>query len=212
MTTRVEYIIGDNILDIINKAAYEHCSRADIQFGGASPDKQFELYTGMAGYHQFDKAINDMCLTSGLVIKASDIGIINGKEVANGFSIYTAPFLGTFKCLLDTTLDHLEEIGADLPDNPIINGWRTSSYSYRLNDMTTGDTIDIIATGMRKPSGPLKYYWVHYKDEQGEFPFKPYDIVVDIHPFQWKKSQTLINWKEITKEEYNLFNKLNPQD
>ena len=59
-----------------------------------------------------------------------------------------------------------------------------------------------------------KYYWISVKEKSftGEF---EYDKVLDVHPFTWRHQQRdqylperqflILNWKEITKEEYELY-------
>ena len=60
-----------------------------------------------------------------------------------------------------------------------------------------------------------KYYWILIKEKSftGEF---EYDKVIDVHPFIWthqernqylpERTLTILNWKKITKEEYDLWN------
>ncbi len=204
MNTKVEYTIGDNILEIIERSVY-HSYNGKVDFVGPDPKRDFELKTGLAGYKQFNEAIKELSIKSGLVINASDIGTITGNSATSAFTSYTAPFLGTFKCVLDPALDHLNEI--DIDDNPWINGWRTSSYSYQLTDEATGNTIDIIATGIREPRGPVKYYWVRY-NELIEHKVAATSCCMDIHPFSSVWKTAIIDWKQITKEEYELFYKV----
>lgn len=59
-----------------------------------------------------------------------------------------------------------------------------------------------------------KYYWILIKEKSfsGEF---TYEKVIDKHPFTWRQNErnqflperiwTILNWKEITKEEYELY-------
>lgn len=220
MTTRVEYLIGDDIIEIINKAAYNHLKPAEYSQFEVTGVKQFELRTGMAGYQQFDKCIKTMCLTSGLVI--------GGSDIIPTYNSYSAPFLGTFKCILDSELDYLNiSIDDNRVDNPWINGWRLSSYSYKLTESNTDNIVEIIPIGIKEVTS-TKFYWVSIKVtslvlNDIKTPDKTFVIeeCIDIHPFQYMQHNNpinkatdfkLLNWKEITKEEYNLFNKLNPQD
>lgn len=61
----------------------------------------------------------------------------------------------------------------------------------------------------------MKYYWILIKETclTGEL---TYDTVISKHPFTWRiqaltpqmpdLSILILNWKEITKEEYDLYN------
>lgn len=71
---------------------------------------------------------------------------------------------------------------------------------------------------------PKRYWWVVYKGRDGQL-----QVCTDIHPFLWIKQEqdrinnrpvhsafhraqytyTLVDWKIISVEEYNLFNDLN---
>ena len=48
----------------------------------------------------------------------------------------------------------------------------------------------------------MKYYWILYMTHE--------DYVIDVHPFTLK--QGLLNWKEITVEEYNLWQELHNEE
>lgn len=60
-----------------------------------------------------------------------------------------------------------------------------------------------------------KYYWISVKEKSFTGDFE-YDTVIDVHPFTWRHQQRnqylperqflILNWKEITKEEYELYN------
>lgn len=60
-----------------------------------------------------------------------------------------------------------------------------------------------------------KYYWISVKEKSFTGVFE-YDKVINVHPFTWRHQQRvqylperqflILNWKEITKEEYDLFN------
>lgn len=61
----------------------------------------------------------------------------------------------------------------------------------------------------------MKYYWYSAKFRWFEQSDEGYEqgVLKDEHPFQYKNdtrkrvfSFSLVNWKEITKEEYDLFN------
>lgn len=62
----------------------------------------------------------------------------------------------------------------------------------------------------------MKYYWLTYFSRLKVFSGDFNEIVIkDQHPFEWKFQEEkktryvviLLNWKEITEEEYNLFKK-----
>lgn len=54
-----------------------------------------------------------------------------------------------------------------------------------------------------------KYYWMVYRKERF-FSYKIYELVTKTHPLTvtMDADKILLNWKEITQEEYLLFNSI----
>jgi len=63
----------------------------------------------------------------------------------------------------------------------------------------------------------MKYYWISYANTTGG-EFYPKDVVTTVHPFRALQhlkvkerlyNATILNWKEITQEEYDVWLSLN---
>jgi hypothetical protein len=119
-----------------------------VEFKGPDPQRQIIVQTGMAGMKLVNEAIRKEAWgESRMIINASDIGAISGKsmDLNYGFSFtsYTIPFLANVKFVLNPAFDnvHTNDI-----ENPIIDGFPLSSYSYIIFDVTdnTNDNIFLL--------------------------------------------------------------------
>lgn len=73
--------------------------------------------------------------------------------------------------------------------------------------------------GTTLTQAPPKFYWIVYENRSGSFIGR----CITMHPFQYIynsnlnrpnqkwEMMTLINWKEITQEEFSLWSELNPK-
>jgi len=119
-----------------------------VEFKGPDPQRQIIVQTGMAGMKLVNEAIRKEAWgESRMIINASDIGAISGKsmDLNYGFSFtsYTIPFLANVKFVLNPAFDnvHTNDI-----ENPIIDGFPLSSYSFIIFDVTdnTNDNIFLL--------------------------------------------------------------------
>ena len=118
-----------------------------VEFEGPDPKRQLIVQTGMAGMRLVNEAIKTEAIASGLVIQASDIGAITGKGMDLNFGFaytsYVIPFLANVKFVLNPAFDnvHTNDI-----ENPIIDGYPLSSYSFIIFDITdnTNDNIYLL--------------------------------------------------------------------
>ncbi len=61
-----------------------------------------------------------------------------------------------------------------------------------------------------------KYYWINYSIHTADHSSQ-YDECIDVHPFNYlqetmkstTKKVVINNWKEISKEEYDMYNEVN---
>jgi hypothetical protein len=118
-----------------------------VEFEGPDPKRQLIVQTGMAGMRLVNEAIKTEAIASGLVIQAADIGAITGKGMDLNFGFaytsYVIPFLANVKFVLNPAFDnvHTNDI-----ENPIIDGYPLSSYSFIIFDITdnTNDNIYLL--------------------------------------------------------------------
>jgi hypothetical protein len=118
-----------------------------VEFEGPDPKRQLIVQTGMAGMRMVNEAIRTEAIASGLVIQAADIGAITGKGMDLNFGFaytsYVIPFLANVKFVLNPAFDnvHTNDI-----ENPIIDGYPLSSYSFIIFDITdnTNDNIFLL--------------------------------------------------------------------
>lgn len=118
-----------------------------VEFEGPDPKRQLIVQTGMAGMKQVNEAILKLAVNSGLVINASQIGAITGSGMDLNFGFaytsYTIPFLANVKFVLNPAFDN---VFANDIENPIIDGFPLSSYSYIIFDVsdTGNDNIFLL--------------------------------------------------------------------
>ena len=136
-------------LDLFRSEIYNFYA-GKVEFKGPDPKRQLIVQTGMGGMRMVNEAIKKEAVNSGLVIQAADnagIGAITGKGMDLGFGFaytsYVIPFLANVKFVLNPAFDniHTNDI-----ENPIIDGFPLSSYSFIIFDITdnTNDNIFLL--------------------------------------------------------------------
>jgi len=118
-----------------------------VEFQGPDPKRSLVVQTGMGGMRMVNEAIKREAVASGLLIQAADIGAITGKGMDLNFGFaytsYVIPFLANVKFVLNPAFDniHTNDI-----ENPIIDGFPLSSYSFIIFDITdnTNDNIFLL--------------------------------------------------------------------
>jgi len=133
-------------LDLFRSEIYNFYA-GKVEFEGPDPKRNLIVQTGMGGMKQVNEAILRLAVNSGLVINASQIGAITGSGMDLNFGFaytsYTIPFLANVKFVLNPAFDnvHTNDI-----ENPIIDGFPLSSYSYIIFDVsdTGNDNIFLL--------------------------------------------------------------------
>jgi len=137
------YNIGTFTMDMFRGEIYNYYL-GKINFDGPDPGRKLIVQTGMAGMKQVNEGILSMAVNSGLVTNASEIGAISGKaldlDFGYAYTSYTIPFLANLKFVINPAFDNVE---ANNIENPIINGFRLSSYSYIIFDITDRSDTNI---------------------------------------------------------------------
>lgn len=148
------YNIGAYIPEIIESEIYNFYN-GRVDFKGPDPQRELIIQTGIAGMKQMNDAIKTMAINSGLVQNASELGAIIGKGMdlhfGYAYTSYTIPFLANVKFVINPAFDNVE---ANDIENPMINGYRLSSYSYIVFDITAqgNDNIFMLENSYIDPS------------------------------------------------------------
>ena len=130
-------------LDLFRSEIYNFYN-GKVEFEGPDPKRSLIVQTGMGGMKQVNEAILKLAVNSGLVINAAQIGAITGSGMDLNFGFaytsYTIPFLANVKFVLNPAFDnvHTNDI-----ENPIIDGFPLSSYSYIVFDVTDSGNDNI---------------------------------------------------------------------
>ena len=133
-------------LDLFRSELYNFYA-GKVDFQGPDPKRQLIVQTGMGGMRMVNEAIKREAMASGLLIQAADIGAITGKGMDLNFGFaytsYVIPFLANVKFVLNPAFDNLHTNDIE---NPIIDGFPLSSYSFIIFDITdnTNDNIFLL--------------------------------------------------------------------
>ena len=133
-------------LDLFRSEIYNFFN-GKVEFQGPDPKRQLIVQTGMGGMRMINEAIKREAVSSGLVIQAADIGAITGQGMDLNFGFaytsYVIPFLANVKFVLNPAFDN---VNTNDIENPIIDGFPLSSYSFIIFDITdnTNDNIFLL--------------------------------------------------------------------
>ena len=133
-------------LDLFRSEIYNFFN-GKVDFQGPDPSRQLIVQTGMGGMRMVNEAIKREAVASGLVIQAADIGAITGQGMDLNFGFaytsYVIPFLANVKFVLNPAFDN---VNTNNIENPIIDGFPLSSYSFIIFDITdnTNDNIYLL--------------------------------------------------------------------
>ncbi len=133
-----------------------------VEFEGPDPMRNLVVQTGMGGMRMVNEAIKREAANSGLVIQAAEkdgVGAIKGQGMHLGFGYsytsYVIPFLANVEFVINPAFDnvHTNDI-----ENPKIDGFPLSSYSFIIFDITenTNDNIYMLKT---KWDSELKWWY-----------------------------------------------------
>ncbi len=161
------YNIGTFTPSILENQIYNFF-RGRVDLIGPDPQRKLVVQTGTAGMRQMNEAIKNMAINSGLVINATEVGAISGMKTKEGplmqtgmdldfgyaYTSYTIPFLANVKFVVNPALDPI--LANDI-ENPIVNGYRTSSYVYIIWDITDNPQDNIFL--MKRASDEDDFQW-----------------------------------------------------
>ena len=119
------------------KAELYNFYQGRVELQGPDPKRQIIVQTGLGGMKMVNEAIKKEANASGLLIRATDIGAVNGQAMDLNFGFaytsYVIPFLANVKFVLNPAFDNLHTNDIE---NPLIDGHPLSSYSFVVFDIT----------------------------------------------------------------------------
>ena len=141
-----------------------------VDLVGPDPKRQIVVQTGRAGMEIVNNAIAKKALSQNLTTQSTEIGAIQKKpgnmNLHYGFSFtsFTIPFIANVEFVYNPALD---PINANEIENPIIDGFRLSSYSFIIFDITENGNDNIKL--LRKTwDNELRWWYMNGKfDYQG---------------------------------------------
>jgi hypothetical protein len=141
-----------------------------VDLVGPDPKRQIIVQTGRAGMKSVNEAIAKKALSQNLTTQSTEIGAIkmdpSSMSLHYGFSFtsFTIPFIANVQFIYNPALD---PVNANEIENPIINGYRLSSYSYIIFDITEEGNENIKL--LRKSwDNELRWWYINGKfDYQG---------------------------------------------
>lgn len=146
------YNKSDFRLDIFRSEIFNFYN-GKVDFQGPDPKRELIVQTGMGGMRIINEAIKREAFASGLVMNAKELEAVKGSgmDLSYGFSFtsYTIPFLANVKFVLNPAFDNLQN---NEIENPIIDGFRLSSYSFIIFDITENgqDNIKLLKCAWNK--------------------------------------------------------------
>jgi len=133
--------------------------RGKVEFEGPDPKRELIVQTGMAGMMMVNNAVLQFAIQSGLIMNAKELGAITnqGMDLGFGFAFtsFIIPFLANVKFVLNPAFDNVHQ---NPIENPTIDGYPLSSYSFIIFDVTdTGS--DNIKMLRRKYDHELNWWY-----------------------------------------------------
>lgn len=114
-------------------------------FVGPDPKRDIVVQTGMGGMKLVNDAIAKYAMSSGLILNAKELGAIqkSGMDLRFGYSFtgFTIPFIANVQFVINPAFDNVHDNDID---NPIVDGYRLSSYSFIIFDVTEMGNDNII--------------------------------------------------------------------
>lgn len=175
-----------------------------VEFTGPDPKRKIVVQTGMGGMRMVNEAIKLEAASQNFQINAGEkmgIGAIRGQGMNLGYGYaytsYVIPFLANVEFVINPAFDnvHTNDI-----ENPIIDGYPLSSYSFIIFDVTD-NTQDNIFLLKLKWDSELKWWYQNgtmdymgrTKGFQSSGQFNGYRVyMTQVMPAIWVKDPTKV--------------------
>lgn len=138
-----------------------------VDLVGPDPNRTIVVQTGRAGMELVNKKLAEEAVKLPFQLSGTDLGVVKSLEKSNAmklhygysFTSYTIPFLANIQFVYNPAFDPAE---ANNIENPLINGYRLSSYSFIVFDITDGANDNIILL-KKKWDNELRWRYINYK-------------------------------------------------
>ena len=132
-------------------------------YKGPDPNRVLYIQTGLAGMNQAHEMIRKEANAHSLVYNGTDVGALTGNRLNLSFGIFynevIIPFIATLRFVYNPALDNTV---VNSIENPLIDGFNLSSYSYIIFDVDENGGSDNIKLLKYKLDNEL-----HWKIENG---------------------------------------------
>lgn len=139
-----------------------------VDLVGPDPNRKIVVQTGRAGMELATNAIAKRAFSQNLTTQSTEIGAIKGTnmnlEYGYSFTKFVIPFLANVEFVYNPALD---PVNGNEIENPYIDGYRLSSYSYIIFDITEegNDNIKLLRKSW---DNELRWWYMNGKfDYQG---------------------------------------------
>jgi hypothetical protein len=150
-------------LKLFRNAIYNFLN-GKVEFDGPDPQRVFDVQTGIAGMQMINELLKLEAAGMGLVINAAEnngVGAIQGQgmnlSLQYAYVAFTIPFLAKLRFKINPAFDN---VNTNDIENPIIEGYPLSSYSFILFDVTD-NTDDNICLLKRKGDPGLMWRYIN---------------------------------------------------
>lgn len=151
-------------LDIFRTELYNFYA-GRVEFTGPDSEREILVQTGMGGMQLVNTAIGKESTGAGFVIQAAannGIGAIQGQSMDLGFGYaytkYKIPFFANLTFRINPAFDN---VNTNDIENPLIDGYPLSSYSFIIFDVTD-NTQDNIFLLKKKWDNNLRWWYENY--------------------------------------------------
>ena len=175
-----------------------------VEFTGPDPKRKIVVQTGMGGMRMVNEAIKAEAASQNFQINAGEkmgIGAIKGQGMNLGYGYaytsYVIPFLANVEFVINPAFDNVH---TNPTENPIIDGYPLSSYSFIIFDVTD-NTQDNIFLLKLKWDSELKWWYQNgtmdymgrTKGFQSSGQFNGYRVyMTQVMPAIWVKDPTKV--------------------
>lgn len=175
-----------------------------VELSGPNPERTLIVQTGIGGMKLINEAIKNEANSSGFVIQgatSNGIGAITGNGMNLGFGYaYTSiivPFLAKLVFQINPAFDN---VYTNQIENPLVDGFPLSSYSYLIYDVTEGKNDNIFLL-KKKWDNELRWFYqngtMDYMGRTNGFAstgkFNGYTVsMAQAYPAVWVKDPTKI--------------------
>ncbi len=125
-----------------------------VDFDGPMSNRKLQIQTGLGGMQLINKMIMAEVKAAGFQLDASSMGVLSGDRMGLEWGIFAdkikMPFLANLEFVYNAAFD---PVHANDLENPIVNGFRLSSYSFVVFDYNVDKGSDNICLLKYAPNG-----------------------------------------------------------